>query len=181
MSSDKTKQIDNNPSDSNELVAVVDPNGKTIKKVRRSQLTDEYTWKIICVWIENSKGQVLLQQRSLKKRLGPGLWTCAVEGTVENDDSYLDTATREVQEEIGLDDFKLIKAKQVLYKAGVGSRLAQGYRIYCDWPIEKFKAQPEEVEQLQWVDKKTVVEGMKQGDPKYPISAKGWLTMFDLV
>lgn len=168
-----------NPSE--EIVAVVDEAGNTLSKVPRSELTDQHRWKIISVWIENSHGEVLLQQRSLKKKLGPGMWTCAVEGTVEDDDSYLDTATREIEEEIGLTDFSLIPANKILYRADFGSRLAQGYRVNCDWPIEKFTPQPEEVEQLQWRDKLEVIQEIQNGDSRYPRAAKGWLDMFDLV
>ena len=164
-----------------ELVCIVDKQGNTIKKVKRGELNDAYTWKIICVWIENSQGQVLLQQRSYKKRFGPGLWTCAVEGTVENDDDYLETAQREVEEEIGLSDVTLIPAKQLLYKSDVGSRLAQGYKVLCDWPIQYFTPQPEEVEKLEWRDKKGTVEQMKAKHPDFPVAGQAWLEMFDLV
>lgn len=164
-----------------ELVCIVDKQGNTIKKVKRGKLNDAYTWKIICVWIENNQGQVLLQQRSLNKRFGPGLWTCAVEGTVENEDEYLETAKREVKEEIGLTKFELLPTKQLLYKSDVGSRLAQGYKIICDWPIDKFAPQPEEVEKLEWRDKKTTVEQMKALHPDFPAAGQAWLEMFDLV
>jgi isopentenyldiphosphate isomerase len=163
-----------------EKIAIVETAGNIIKYVYRSQTKDSYTWRIICIWIENDKGQVLLQQRSKSKKLGPGLWTCAVEGTVEGNDSYADTARREIYEEIGLTDFELEKAGKILYKSDFGSRLAQGYKVKCNWPLSKFVAQPEEVEQLKWVDRKVVIDQLKLGHPDFPDSSKAWLEMFNL-
>lgn len=143
------------------------------------ELTDGDTWRIICVWIENDQGQTLLQQRSFKKILGAGLWTCAVEGTVEGDDTYEETARREVIEEIGLKDFELIPANQVMYKTAFGTRIAQGYRIFCNEHIDYFTPQIEEVEQLKWANKEEVIAAIKAGDPTYPINAPVWLEMFN--
>lgn len=164
-----------------EKVAIVDKNNSVLGYVPRKDLTDDHTWRIISVWIENNEGQVLLQQRSHNKSHAGGKWTCAVEGTVEGDDWYEDTAKREVSEEIGLENFDLLPAKQLYYKTSHGARIAQGYQITCDWPIEKFVIQKSEVAQLKWVDRKTVINEIKAGDPKYPKSAKIWLEMFDLV
>ncbi len=164
-----------------ERVAIVDRDNSVLGYVKRSDLTNDHTWRIISVWIENDRGQVLLQQRSLNKSHAGGKWTCAVEGTVEGDDEYEDTARREVVEEIGLDNFELRPAKRLYCKTSHGSRIAQGYQISCNWPIEKFVIQKSEVADLRWIDRKTVIEDIKSGDPKYPRSAKIWLEMFDLV
>ena len=164
-----------------EKVAIVDHDNAILGYVKRSELTNDHTWRIISVWIEDNNGQVLLQQRSPNKSHAGGKWTCAVEGTVEGDDEYEDTARREVSEEIGLENFELQPAKQLYYKTSHGARIAQGYQINCDWPIEKFVKQKSEVAQLKWVNRQTVIDEIKAGDPKYPKSAKIWLEMFDLV
>lgn len=163
-----------------ENVAVVDRDGSIVGYASRDDLEHDQIWRIICVWIENDAGQVLLQQRSLQKKLGAGKWTCAVEGTVENDDSYEETARREIAEEIGLTDFIMEPAKRVYYKAEYGSRIAQGYKVTCNLPLDKFTPQPEEVEQLKWVDRDSVIAEIKAKDPKYPETAYVWLDMFDL-
>lgn len=163
-----------------EIVAIVDENGNVLDRVPRSRLADDHAWQIISVWIENGDGQVLLQQRSFRKKLGPGLWTCAVEGTVAGNDTFDETAAREVAEEIGLSNIPLKPTKKVFYKASHGSRLAQGYTAQCNWPLNKFKIQKEEVEQLAWVPKEQVIREIIAGDPKYPSAAPVWLDMFDL-
>lgn len=164
-----------------ESVAIVDRDNSVLGYVKRSDLTNDHTWRIISVWIENDQGQVLLQQRSPKKTHAGGKWTCAVEGTVEGDDEFEDTARREVVEEIGLNDFELRPAKRLYYKTSHGARIGQGYQISCNCPIEKFVIQKSEVAQLKWVNRQTVIDEINAGDPKYPRSAKIWLEMFDLV
>lgn len=164
-----------------EIVAVVDEQGAVLEYVKRDRLKDDHRWKIISIWIEDGAGNVLIQQRSHKKRLGAGLWTPAVEGTVEKDDSFVLTAKREALEEIGLDDITLIPTKKVLYKSDFGSRLAQGYTAICKWPIERFVLQADEVAQLQWRPKQAVINEIKNGDPKYPRTSIIWLDMFNLV
>ena len=163
------------------LVHIFDENSVKIGEIPRKDLADHHRWRIICVWIENEKGETLLQQRSFQKKHGAGLWTVAVEGTVENGDSFEETARREIEEEIGLKEFTMTTAKRISFKANTGWREAQGYIVKCDWPINKFTPQVEEVEQLQWVDKKTVIREMKDNDPKYPKQAPIWLEMFDLI
>ena len=164
-----------------EKVAIVDEGNKVVGYKLYSELSKNDTWRIISVWIENGKGQVLMQQRSFAKKLGPGLWTPAVEGTVDGDDSYLETAKRETQEEIGLTRHELRPTKLLRYKAEHGFRIVQGYLIKCDWPIEKFTPQEEELADLLWLDKQEVIDEIKSGDPKYPVSAGVWLTLFNLV
>jgi hypothetical protein len=71
--------------------------------------------------------------------------------------------------------------KLLYYKAEFGSRVVQGYIIHCNWPIEKFTPQKAELADLKWLDKTKVIKEIQEGNPKYPISAKVWLTLFDLV
>ena len=165
-----------------EKIAVLDDKNNVIGYKLYSELTDDDLWKIISVWIEDGKGNALMQQRSFKKRLGPGLWTPAVEGTVDGDDSYEETAIREIEEEIGLpkSEYELIPSELSYYRAEYGSRVCQGYKIIGYWPLEKLVPQEEEVEQLAWLPIDTVVEEIKAGDPKYPSSAKIWLKLFNL-
>ncbi|MCA9301434.1 hypothetical protein H6801_03830 [Candidatus Nomurabacteria bacterium] len=77
---------------SKEKVFIVDENDRVLKEKWRNELTDTDRWRIIAIWVENSLGEILLQQRSLSKDLNPGLWTPGVVGTVAVPDSYEETA-----------------------------------------------------------------------------------------
>ncbi len=164
-----------------EKVYLVDQDDNVIGSKWRDELTDKDCWRIIAIWIEDGKGNVLMQQRSYKKKLNPGKWSCAVEGTVEYGSDYDETAIRELSEEIGVDNMQLQKAKLIHYKADFGHRQTQGYKLILDWPIEKFVIQKSEVEQLAWRNKDEVISEFKKHDNKFGFHSPVWLEMFDLV
>lgn len=166
-----------------ELVAIVDKNNKVLDYKKYSELLDTDTWRIVSIWVENSHGEILLQQRSFNKSIAPGVWTPAAEGTVTEDDSYLETAIRELEEEIGLSSVELTPTQLLYIKASYGSRFMQGYVVHCDWPIEQFVKQDDEVEQLLWVDKKQLLEELgdkRSHSREYPSAYKSWPKLFNL-
>lgn len=54
------------------------------------------------VWIYNHNGEVLLQLRSNDKKCFPGVWDVSVAGHISAGDTPLETAIREIEEEIGV-------------------------------------------------------------------------------
>jgi len=56
----------------------------------------------VFIWIYNSKGEVLLQFRSLDKKSFPGVWDVSVAGHISAGDTPIDTAVREIEEEVGI-------------------------------------------------------------------------------
>ena len=55
------------------------------------------------VLVFNSRGQVFLQKRSLKKDRQPGLWDSSASGHLDCGEDYDACAVRELREEIGLE------------------------------------------------------------------------------
>ncbi len=102
------------------------------------------------LWITNGKGDVLLAQRKLDKKVDPGKWAEAVGGTVEDDDTYEETIIRETKEEVGLVVERMsIGPKQFITTPC--SYFVQWYTTTIDQPIESFSIQDEEVEQIAWI------------------------------
>jgi isopentenyldiphosphate isomerase len=58
--------------------------------------------RTIHAWFLNSKGQLLLQKRSIKKQSNPGLWDISVAGHISAGQTSVEAAQRETEEEIGL-------------------------------------------------------------------------------
>ena len=54
------------------------------------------------VWIVTPDRRVLIQQRSLRKENHPGLWDVSAAGHISAGESPVETAVREVEEELGL-------------------------------------------------------------------------------
>lgn len=166
-----------------EQLIIVDENDRVLGYKPRSQRTDNDCSRSVSIWVENDKGQVLLQQRSHNKQIDPGKWTPAAEGTVSKGTSYDETALRELEEEIGLSDVKLDKRNKVHCKFALGWRQMQGYVTHCNWPIEKFTVQKEEVVQLEWVDKRQVIDeitGKRPHTRGWPATCTYWTRWFNL-
>lgn len=118
------------------------------------------------LWITNRNGDILLAQRKLTKRNSPGKWSEAVGGTVEGEDDYESTMLRETKEEIGI----AIESYEVGPKQYVSSPtkyFVQWYKAVIDKPIDAFKAQEEELEQLAWISEAQFVKELKDTPQKY--------------
>ena len=137
-----------------EKVYVVDENDNVIAEKWRDELTEADHWRIIAVWIENSNGDILIQQRSLDKDLNPGLWTAGVVGTVVVGESYEEAAKKELEEEVGVQDTEIELIKSAHYKASTGWRNIHTFKCIVDKKEEDFVIQEEEVKQVKWVTPK---------------------------
>src|ERR1700761_7819266 len=86
-----------------ELIQIVDENDTLIGHKPRDQVsaTTDY-YRIACLWLENSKGEVLLAQRKWTKKNDPGTWGPAAAGTVDQGETYEQNMYKEAQEEIGV-------------------------------------------------------------------------------
>jgi isopentenyldiphosphate isomerase len=58
--------------------------------------------RAVHVLVYNSKGQVFLQKRSMKKDRQPGLWDSSSSGHVDSGEDYDPCTVRELREELGL-------------------------------------------------------------------------------
>lgn len=56
----------------------------------------------VFIWIYNSKSEVLLQLRAKDKKSFPGVWDVSVAGHISAGDKPIETAVREIEEEIGV-------------------------------------------------------------------------------
>jgi isopentenyldiphosphate isomerase len=89
---------------------------KTGKTKHRKQILLDAEWHASShIYIVNNKNQVLLQRRSLKKLILPGLLACPVGGHIKYLTSPVTTAVQEAKEELGL----TIKANDLNY-LGIG-------------------------------------------------------------
>jgi isopentenyldiphosphate isomerase len=104
--------------------------------------------RAVHVLVFNSRGQIFLQKRSMKKDRQPGLWDSSASGHVDSGEAYDTTAVREVWEEIGL---KLSAPPARLFKIDACAETDQEfvwvYRCESEGP---FQLNPEEIERGDW-------------------------------
>lgn len=154
---------------SKEKVYVVDENDNVLEEKWRDELTDDDCWRIIGVWVENSAGEVLIQQRSLTKKLNPGLWTAGVIGTVTAAETYEQAAYKELSEELGVSGVALALRKRAHYRASLGYRNIETYGCIIDMAIDDFVIQKEEVEQIKWLKPEELRQDLQTNPEKYTI------------
>ncbi|MDR3125553.1 MAG: NUDIX domain-containing protein [Candidatus Nomurabacteria bacterium] len=131
--------------------AVVNENDEIIGAKSRSSVDGQRDiFRVAALWVVNSRGEVLVAQRSFQKSNSPGLWGPSVAGTVEPDETYASNIVKEAAEEIGLTDFEPVEiAKIRIFKPR--NYFCQWYFTQFDWPIDKFKPSEAELENLKWV------------------------------
>ena len=96
----------------------------------------------------NSRGEVFLQKRSLRKDRQPGVWDSSASGHLDSGEDYDACAVRELREEIGL---VAAKTPERLFKIAASAETDQEfawvYRCQSEGP---FELSPEEIECGGW-------------------------------
>ena len=99
-----------------EFLEVYSPEGtKTGQKKSKSEIHRKGLFhSTVHVWIFTEEGNILIQKRSKKKELNPGVWDVSVAGHIKFNENMKEAAKRETLEETGIN----INTKDLL-KIGV--------------------------------------------------------------
>jgi len=161
-----------------EKVIIVDENDKRIglKPIEKIERDDIY--RVSALWIENSRDEILIAQRSFKKGNAPGKWGPAVAGTVEDGEDYDQNIYKETEEEIGLAGEIFEKCHKVR-RTGEIKFFCQWYYLEIDREIEDFKIQEEEVEKLEWVKRDELVQKIERNPGDFLSSMRGLVDFFE--
>ncbi len=140
-----------------ELLFVVDELNQPLEAKPRGEVHRDNHWhRNSNVWIINSKGQILCQQRSLKKDSSPGFWEPFFGGHVLHEDSYLETAVKECGEELGLE----IKEEDLffiaIHKIRHTKEFVCVYAMEWDGNINEIKYEEDEISKLKWMSAEEV-------------------------
>jgi isopentenyldiphosphate isomerase len=150
-----------------DLCQIVDSEDVLIGAKPRAEIDPQADYyRISGIWLTNSKGQVLIAQRSFSKDKDPGKWTAAVNGTLEIGETYETNAYKEAAEELGL--------KNISLKLAPKAKLEQPYKLFCQWftavcdmPEEEFVLQTSEVIQVKWIGAKDLIHDARVNPDKY--------------
>jgi len=96
-------------SDNEELLEVTNHKGEIIDVLPRSHIhgNPSLIHRVVHVLVFNTKGELLLQKRSMSKDVAPGKWDTSVGGHLNIGEDTLSAAKREMKEELGIIDGKL--------------------------------------------------------------------------
>ena len=128
--------------------------------------------------ISHFHSSFLIPHSSFKKRnpykaTFPNLWAISVAGHVDSGETSLDTAIRELKEEVNLDVDKselefLFTIKRVQpYKDGELRVFDDVYLLHKDIDVEKTKLQVEELTDIKYVYYEYLENIFKEGDKDY--------------
>ena len=107
-----------------------------------------------------NKGKLLLQKRSLTKKINPGLWTI-ISGVVKDGEEPIDTAVRKLKEALGLAyDKELLKSiGLVTLKQKDSNDTLELFLIKEDIDINNLAINKEEYSNLKWLNITDILDG----------------------
>lgn len=169
-----------------ELFDIVDENGEPtgITKERTKVHEDGDLHRTAHVWIfrDNEKGglDILLQKRSVNKDSFPGCYDISSAGHIPAGSDYVESALREVKEELGIDvtaeelidcGLRRLSDTNIFYgKVFKDNRITRVYKMKRnDIEIDKLTLQKEEIESVCWMDYEACIQAVKDNTIKHCI------------
>ena len=152
-----------------ELFDVLNEKGEYTGKIEtREKCHKEGLWhKAVALFIINSKGQVLLQKRSSKKKMWPNMWDITGGGHVLAGEFGFQAIIREMKEELGIDleknDTTFIGSAISTNIKGdiINNHFNEFYIVNKDVDESKLKLDPDEVSEVTWVEKNEIIKRVK--------------------
>lgn len=122
------------------------------------------------VFIFNSKGQLLLQQRAASKYHSPLLWTNTVCSHPRQNEGTIDAAHRRLLEEMGF-DCEFEEAFSFIYKAEVGQGLIEHEfdHVFIGVSDEEPSPNPDEVSNWKYIDLGFLESDIRENPDNYTI------------
>ena len=143
-----------------EMLDIYDEDGIHLGVKDRDSVHRDGDWhKTSQVWIVNGKGELLFQKRSFEKDVYPGRWDISSAGHVSAGDEMLESAEREVYEELGLH----IKADQLTHvftnaekhyiedDDKIDAEISHVFILFADYSLEEFNPVDGEVIGLRYI------------------------------
>lgn len=147
-----------------ELLTQVDEKNRVLGGISRgvAHNTPGIFYRTIYVLVKNDKDEILLQKRSATKDLYPNCWDLSVGGHVDFGKSYIETAVREMKEELGLS----VNEKDLVSKGEVLVRLPKNGEFFNVFeyklkPTDIINTSKEEVSSIRWVSMEDIKKSIK--------------------
>jgi isopentenyldiphosphate isomerase len=122
-----------------EYLDIVDDNDEVIGKELRNKIYSGNTpikkIRYVNIFIFNSRGQILLPKRSMNCSIFQGCYDFSAAGHVNSGEDYEQAAMRELEEELGLKNQKLIELGKLTPKDGV-TGFCKIYRLIFDGNLD---------------------------------------------
>lgn len=145
---------------------IVNSRDRPIGSKERNEITSKDIYRVASLWIVNKKGDILLAKRALSKKHNPGKWAPAVNGTVEEGETYLQNILKETEEELGLKKIKITKGPKY-HVTKPYNHFTQTYRYVFNGDILSLKPDPAEISELRWFSQDELIASAKRHPEKF--------------
>jgi isopentenyldiphosphate isomerase len=108
-------------------IQVVNEHDDLIEYREKQFLSPHEFHRVSAAWLESPEGEVLLARRANNKRTDAGKRTVAAAGTLEDDDTYETNISKELYEELGLQNLRLRPAAKLVLR-GQNNIVVQFFR-----------------------------------------------------
>lgn len=154
-----------------EQAIIVDENDRVVEYRNRRDVGTYDLHRIVAVWIVNAQGRILLAQRAFSMSNQPGLWGPAAAGTVAKGEEYIETAYRELSEEIGISGVTLSQSgKFMTNKPFDEARMCVVFSGNYDG--KTLSLQADEVAKVRWVDLADLKQDLTDNPQNYVINMR---------
>lgn len=127
-----------------EIIQIVDKDNLEIAAVARGLMREQrLIHRASYILVFNGDGELFVQKRTMSKDIYPGYWDVAAGGVVLAGESYEESASRELGEELGVKGVKLQFLLDQYYEDEDNRVWGRIFTCTHDGP---FRLQPEEVE-----------------------------------
>lgn len=142
------------------LIQLVDKNDQPIGGASMDEIHQKgLLHRVVHIFVEDDRGNILLQKRGSKVVTYPGIWDFSAAGHVDEGEDYLQAAKRELIEEIGLTGYPLKEIdrhlRQTKYEQRILNRYVKVYKVVVPMG-QKIKYEVEEVADIQWLSKQQI-------------------------
>jgi len=160
-----------------EFFDVLDDKGQLTGELKnREEVHRLGLWhRTVHVWIVNGQRELLIQKRSAQMQFCPNLWDISSAGHIEAGHSSIDTAIKEVEEELGLklseSDFKHIftVVQQFEWNDGIlkNNEYNDVYLVKKDLNVNELKFDPVEVAEVKLIGIEELENKIKNKDESF--------------
>jgi len=153
-----------------EVIILVDKHNNIIGDVPRRLMDFGKDYhRVTYILVFNTSGDLIIQKRTDNKAFCPGYYGVTTGGVVEKGESYIDSAHRELQEELGVD--APLESQGVFLTEGEGFRIwGKIYTCHYDRSVQgELTLQPKEVASVHEMSINSILEN-PEGLPFTPDS-----------
>lgn len=148
-----------------EYLYLVDEKNNVVGKAPRSEVRKKnLPHRGTCIFIFNSKGEILVTKRTVTKDVYPGLLEIGQGGGVAYGEEYKENARRELGEEVGIKNPKLEYLFDFHWHDEYNNSFWKVYKCVYDGRI---RMQPEEVEDYFFISIKKLVDMISKEPAKF--------------